>query len=35
MGAITGTVVLLVAAWFVAMTLDAILASPSYDDLEA
>lgn len=35
MDAINGAVVLLIAVWFVALTLDAILASPAYDDLEA
>ena len=34
MGALNGAVLLLVAVWDVALTLDAILASPSYDELE-
>lgn len=35
MGAINGAVVLLVAVWFIAVTLDAILSSPTYADTEA
>lgn len=34
MTAFNGAVLLLVAAWFVAVTLDAILASPTYDEVQ-
>ena len=34
MGAVNGAVALLVAAWFVAMVLEAITSSPTWDEVE-
>lgn len=34
MGAVNGAVLLLIAAWFMAVTLDAILASPEWNEVQ-